>query len=467
MYNNKNRKKILVIGAGSSSFGLSTLAEILLSEELHGMELVLVDINVEGVEKIKKLADILNREWSANMKISATGNRKKALPNADYIIISIAIDREKCWKDDYEIALKYNISHYAENGGPGGFIHSARNISMFLPILKDINEFCPKAFIINLTNPMQRICNTIKEISGNNFVGVCDQLYFGYFILGTAFAKEIGAKLNKDPRFLWTDESLEYHFNMIDFSRKYFEIKAAGINHFTWMLDIKDKKTGKDIYDRARKKMKNLPNKFEPLTQKMFEIFDFIPVSGDCHISEYLPYVSDLSDGTFKKYDIQMYNFEWGNRMRENMWNDIEMMINGKKNIESLKSSVNEAITEEVALIVSSIEKDKNLYFDTVNILNNGSISNLPDNAIIEVPGIISKKGIKGIEIGKLPETIAELCRRQLILNDLTVQAVIEGDIKLVYKLFALDPMVNNLNTAINLADEYIKRNIKYLPTFQ
>jgi alpha-galactosidase/6-phospho-beta-glucosidase family protein len=62
---------------------------------------------------------------------------------------------------------------------------------------------------------------------------------------------------------------------------------------------------------------------------------------------------------------------------------------------------------------------------------------------------------------------LAELCNRQIILNDLTVQAVLEGNINIVYQIFALDPMINNLDAAVKLADEYVITNKKYLPTFQ
>ena len=460
------KKKIVVIGAGSSSFGLSTLAEIMLKKDLHGMELCLVDVNLEGVNKIRELAEILNQEWNSGMSIKATSKREEVLPEADYIIISIAIDREKCWKKDYEIALKYNISHYAENGGPGGFIHSARNISMFIPILEDINKLCPNAFILNLTNPMQRLCYAIYKLTNNKFVGLCDQIYFGFFIIGNAFADEIGLKIRKDPRFLWNDDALDYHFNAIKHTKNYFDIKAAGINHFTWLLDIRKKESGKDCYDLLRKKMEKLPATFEPLTQKIFKIFNYLPVSGDCHISEYLPYVSDLKSGTFKEYDIQMYSFKWGEKIRNEMWNNIDLHIRKEKDLDDLKHSLNEEITEAAARTISSIETNKNSYIDSANIPNKGNISNIPNGSIVEVPCITAGQGIIGLSMGDLPKTIAELCRRQIILNEMTLQAVIEGNIKLVYQLFSLDPMINNLNTAKKLADEYIRENKKYLTTF-
>jgi len=459
----KTRKKIVVIGAGSASFGLSTLAGIMRSKALHGMELALVDINTDSVNKIKKLAEILNEKWNANMKISATGDRKEALPGADYVVISVAIDREECWKSDYEVALKYNISHYAENGGPAGFIHSARNISIILPILEDINKLCPDAFLLNFTNPMQRICTAINKISNIKFVGMCHQMSIGYYILAVALAKEYGFDFHDKYKIKWTDKSVEATYQSSEKYKKNFDIKAAGLNHFTWMLDVRDKKTGEDIYPLLRKKISQLPPDFEPLTQDLFKIFNYVPVAGDCHITEYLPYTSDLSSGTFKKFDIQLYDLKWACRNRDRMWNNIEMMISGKKEIDWLKNT----ISERAEFIIAGIEKNSNLYESSVNIPNKGCITNLPDGAIVDVPGIITGSGIIGLAMGDLPKPIAELCNRQLILNDLTVQAVINGDIKLVYQLFALDPMINNLDTAVKLADEYIKENIKYLPSFQ
>ena len=158
-----------------------------------------------------------------------------------------------------------------------------------------------------------------------------------------------------------------------------------------------------------------------------------------------------------------MYDFKWSYRRRDKMWKDIEMMISGEREVDYLKN----ARSERAEIIIEHIEKNSNLYESSVNIPNKGCIKNLPDDAIVDVPGVITGNGIIGLAIGDLPKPIAELCNRQLILNDLTVQAVIDGNIKLVYQLFALDPMINNLDTAVNLADEYIKANIKYLPSFQ
>ena len=113
---------------------------------------------------------------------------RKLLPGADFVIISVAIDREACWEKDHEIALKYGIIHYAENGGPGGFFHAARNIALLMPVFRSIEELCPNALVLNFTNPMTRICTAAARYTKLKMVGICHQIDFGYMMAGRILA---------------------------------------------------------------------------------------------------------------------------------------------------------------------------------------------------------------------------------------------------------------------------------------
>jgi alpha-galactosidase len=464
---NKDRKKIVVIGAGSASFGLETLAGIMRTPTLHGMELALVDTNLEGATMIKKLAGILNERWGSNMKISATGDRKVALPGADYVIISFAFDREKLWKRDREIALRHGIHHHAECGGPGGFFHAARNISAMMPMMEDIKRLCPKAFILCYTNPMHRLCTAIHRLTDNPFTGVSHADGIGYFILGTIFAKDYGIKLKEDPGFYWTEEGIEYFEKIGDLGKELFEYKAAGMNHFTWMLDIRERGTDKDLYGRLRQKVRagEVPANFEPLTQELIKIFDYVPVESDNHIVEYLPNSSNLPTGMVNRYDIHLYDFDWSNRSRTRMWKSIEMMINGQKDVEGLKSER----SEKAEAVIEAMETNSGRYECCLNIPNRGSISNLPQGAIVQVPGIITSRGVIGMSMGELPKPIAALVGRAVLLNEMSVEAVIEGNMSTVYQAFTIDPNCSTLDlgTIRKLADEYVREYKEYLPTFQ
>ena len=119
--------KIVVIGAGSASFGENTLSALLRSKKLRGSTLALVDRNAKSLDIVHRLAKRLNAEWDAQFSLSAHAHHKEALEGAEFVVSAIEVGpREELWKSDFEIPLKYGLRQpYAENGGPGGFAHAA------------------------------------------------------------------------------------------------------------------------------------------------------------------------------------------------------------------------------------------------------------------------------------------------------------------------------------------------------
>ena len=134
--------KIVVIGAGSASFGENTLSALMRSKKLRGSTLALVDHNPETLEIVRRLAERLNREWDSGFLISAHHHHQEALNGASFVVSAIEVGaREGLWKKDFEIPLKYGIRQpYAENGGPGGFAHAARNLVPVMEIARDMEK---------------------------------------------------------------------------------------------------------------------------------------------------------------------------------------------------------------------------------------------------------------------------------------------------------------------------------------
>ncbi len=126
--------KITCLGAGSHSFGLSTLITLLQSEVLRGAEISLVDINQESLDLISELANWLNSEWGSGKVISSHSSHQNALNGSDFVISAIEVQpRERLWKKDFQLGNQYGLRQpYAENGGPGGFAHAARNVNTIL-----------------------------------------------------------------------------------------------------------------------------------------------------------------------------------------------------------------------------------------------------------------------------------------------------------------------------------------------
>ena len=192
--------KITVIGAGSASFGENTLSAIMRSKKLHGSTLALVDRNADSLAIVSRLADRLNREWDAQFKITSHTNHEEALPDSKFVVNAIEVGaRENLWKKDFEIPIKYGVRQpYAENGGPGGFAHAARNLGPIMHIAHHMEEACPDAWFVNFTNPMIRICDAVNRHSKIKAVGLCHQIYAGYVMVGVALAKDLGIEVPEE-----------------------------------------------------------------------------------------------------------------------------------------------------------------------------------------------------------------------------------------------------------------------------
>lgn len=457
--------KITVIGAGSASFGLNTLGSLMKSSVLRGSELALVDRNAETLQRVFSLAQRLNREWDAQMKLSAHTHHQDALPGTKFVVSAIEVPpREKLWRKDFEIPLKYGVRQpYAENGGPGGLFHAARNIGPVLEIAHDMEKACPDAWFINFTNPMVRICDAIHRYSSIKVIGLCHQIYAGYGMVGYVLSQELGIHIPEGPFSTHADPRYWHILGQI--ARQTVEvvdIKAAGLNHFTWIVDIRDKRTGEDLYPALRQGWEKVDPAIEPLTRRVFQAFGLMPVPGDEHLDEYLPWCSDPVTKPWEKYDLSLYDWDLAEKGREEEHRVISLMAEGKLDIEPLKEDRSEGALE----VIEAISGAQNLYQLALNLPNIGQIANLPLGAIVETPGILSGMGAQPVAVGALPEGVAELLRRELTVAKLCVDASVAGDRQLALQCLLLDPVITDLDLARLILEDYLEAYRQYLPQF-
>lgn len=457
--------KIVCIGAGSYSFGLTTLVSLLRCPTLKGSELVLVDRNEPHLEIMLSLVRWLNEVWESQMQISAYTHHHNALNNAKFVVNAIEVGaRETLWESDFQIPLKYGVRQpYAENGGPGGFIHAARNIMPILEIAWDMESLCPDALFINFTNPMQRICAALHRHSKIKVVGLCHQLGAGYAMVGKALAKDLD--ITVPPSFTSTHASPRYIPGMTATSLQALEkikITATGVNHFTWMLAVRDRKTGENLYPLFRQRWRELPESFEPLTRRVFDAFELFPIPGDEHLCEYLPWVSDPTTKPWEKYEIELYEWQQHSQEREDKWLELKKSTQEKTNPEEFVPSYSEGALE----VIENIQKDSDFLWEAVNIPNSGQIPNLPQGAIVELPGVLNAEGVTGMPVGAMPGGIVELLRREITVSHLTADAVMEGDRSLALQALLLDPVIRDMDIADRILADYLTAYKKYLPSF-
>ena len=457
--------KIVCLGAGSAVFGLSNLATIVRSERLRGSEIVLVDIDAAGLQTMTRLAHLMSESWDAEMHIWSTTDREEALPDADFVVASVQVGpRETVWELDWQIPLRHGVRQpYAENSGPGAFAHTARNAPLILAIAQDMERLCPDAWFLNFTNPMIRLTWIVERYTSIKVVGLCHQLYWAYGMAGAVLADRWGLVYPDDFHVHTNYDNADSLFKGIAQAVPRMDIKAAGLNHFSWVYDIRDQETGEDLYPLLRERwLKHFRPSFEPLSREVFEIFGLMPTAGDAHLCEYLQWTHDPVKKPWEKYHLTPQNWAGNRQRRADRWALVEAYLAGERSIDELKLAVSEGVPE----IVEAITFNDNAYHLQLNLPNHGLIPNLPDDAIVEVPGIISGMGIRGLNMPPLPEGIAELCRRELALSSITIDACISGDRGLALQALLLDPMVNDIDTARAILDDFLLTFAEYLPQF-
>ena len=432
--------RIVLIGAGSTNFGLGVIADFFKSEPLSGAEIVLYDINSSKLQNTLKIALAYKEKSNRNFEVSATTSIKEALTGAKYCLISIEVgSRFDLWDQDWKIPMQYGFNQiYGENGGPGGLFHSLRIIPPILEICGAIERYCPNAFVFNFSNPMQRICHAVSvKFPDLKFVGLCH---------------EIKSMQRQLPILMETGyDNIEY--------------EAGGLNHFSILLNVKYKNNGKDGYPIIREKFEefysNLVNDHEGFISQpgaergvFFEIFKhygYLPITTDSHLGEYIPWAYSVAD-----HQAILDFYENYKRKCLGFYNDTGAY-------EHFFDPQNHNRKEMVAAIIEHIELDSGYKINAVNLPNQNFINCIPDGIVVEIPAIVSKSGVHGCPLENYPAEFGSLLNLQTGVIQLTTQAAIQKSRKLAYLALLSEPVVDDaksaerlLNTMISVQNDHL-----------
>jgi alpha-galactosidase len=430
-------EKIAIIGAGSLQFGVGAVGSILDSETLRGVTICLHDISEEALDLTYKACDSAISTRKGDYTLEKTTNRKEALKNASFIINSIEVTpRFELLDMDFRVSQEFgNKQVTGENGGPGGLFHSLRIIPPILDICADIHNICPNAFLINYSNPMSRICLAIKrKYPSLKFVGLCHELEHFYPIL----SKILGIPIS------------------------HLEIKAGGLNHFGVILDIKHKDTGKDAYPDIRKNGPRVLRSIENgpylddgylLIAFILEKFHYIPYTCDSHYGEYIHWAWEQANIPATRKFIRDYEYilKWN-------FGRLKKLIERGKGAKFVQNDGERAIP-----IIEGILNDSNYVEPSVNIPNDGIITNLPLDLVVECPAIINKNGATGVKLGEYPKGLAALLRTQASVQDVLVEAILTKSKDMLLQALLVDPVIETYWQANHILNEMLKLQKKYL----
>jgi alpha-galactosidase len=416
--------KIVFIGAGSMSFGIPTFRDIFTCPELRGAVLSLVDINPENLERMYALAEKMNEVSGLKLRIEKTGNRRDVLPGADFVINSLAIERCELWKKDFQIPKKYGIRHcLGENGGPGALFFTLRTFPVIMDIIHDMEDLCPGAWFLNFSNPETRIVLGVNMYSRIKCIGLCHGIFMGQSDIAKIMGREY--------------ESIK--------------VRAAGMNHFQWILSIRDSKTGEDLYPQFREAEGKFDPAFRPYSRRMFRFFGLYPTCSDDHLGEYQAYGYEAGE--------HGYDFDWDEKDRLQMKTEIARILEGQKNAaEWLELSGEQAVN-----ILTSIHFNKPRRYPSAIVYNGGAIPQLPGDVAVEIPVSADADGVHKELVTGLPDGCVGALSMQVPAQRLSIRAAALGSRELALQALLCDPVINSSCAAEKILDELFEINRPYI----
>jgi alpha-galactosidase len=443
--------KITFIGAGSS-FTPSLLKDVLLSGIERG-EMALVDIDKRRLSAMTKLIKkLLEQHNLPGWKLSAATDRRQALPGSDYIINCIEVDGLPCVDADYDIPAKYGVDQcIGDTIGPGGIFKGLRTVPAWLGILRDAEDLCPNALILNYTNPMSILCLAAARTSSMNVIGLC------HSVQGT------GRLLSERAGVPFEEMAWE----------------CSGINHLAWFLKLEHK--GKDLYPLLKKKAKqdmegkpsNPKDKGDLVRKDMMLNFGYFITESSGHLSEYLPYYRKRN-ALKRKYCRARYEGE--SRFYANNWPQWRADADKKRrDMLSGKKPMNwERTWEYASWIIEAKEKDSpfRVHGNVPNTTGGAGplIANLSPDGCVEVACMVDRNGIHPTRPTALPAQCAAICESNMRVYDLAATAAIEKSREAATLALMLDPLtaaVCSPSEIRQMADDLFKAEKRFLKGYK
>jgi alpha-galactosidase len=437
--------RIAFIGAGSIGFTRKLVADLLAVPEFADVELAFTDINKRNLAMV---AELCRRDIARNglkTRITASTDRRAALRGAKYVFCVVRIGGLEAFQHDVDIPLKYGVDQcVGDTLCAGGIMYGQRGIAAMLDFCRDIRELAaPGCILFNYANPMVMLTWACNQYGGVRTIGLCHGVQNGHRDIATAF----------------------------NLPQKEIDIVCAGINHQTWYISAKH--GHRDLVPEMLAAFERHPvlSRTEKVRIDMLRRFGYFSTESNGHLSEYVPWYRKRAGEIKSWIDLSHWiNGETGGYLRVctegRNWFEAEF---GKGANGHQPLAYGLRTPEHGSFIIEGLETGR-LYRGHFNVPNQGIITNLPADAIIEAPGYVDRNGINLPRVGDLPLGCAAVCNASISVQRLAVEAAVHGDDKLLRQAFMMDPLVGavcNPPEIWQMVDEMLVAGARWLPQYK
>jgi alpha-galactosidase/6-phospho-beta-glucosidase family protein len=453
-----NGPKVAVIGAGSYFFGKPVIWNMVKSEILSGGTLVLVDTNPDTLKTMMDLAQRAIDATNSSTKVIGSTDRREVLKDCDFVVLSFS--EKNTWYRglDTKIAKRYGVTMCSSDTiGPGGIFRAMREIPEVLRVCRDVEELCPDAWVINFINPtsvlgiaMMRYAPNVKSFA------LCDGNHLPHILV--RYMRLAGVIEDNETQ---TPEMVED-----------FEFKIGGINHCVFMTKCMYK--GEDrlpffkkyleksfrMVEEGGQPFKSKPRYNYAYTLQLMDIYNAYPTSIS-HTKEYVPFFQGY--GVMPNTPEAIIPFDAYNRAAEmtKAWEKLEKLASGETPIEEFLSlDHGDHATDIIESMWGNLGKP---FF--INSANRGAITNMPDDAFVELECTVDmENGPQPKPFGEMPRGLLGLQMQVLDTHELTAEAAVTCDHKLLLRAMMTDPIVNNIGDAKMIIQELLEAEKDILP---
>jgi len=432
--------KIAMIGAGSVIFCKTLLNDILATPALADSEIALMNRTAPKLRLMEAFAKRMVKENELPAKITATLNRRKAIENADFVVVMIQVGGIDAFAIDYKIPMQYGVDQcVADSMGPGGVFRGLRTVPVLAGIAKDMEEVAkPGAIMLQYANPMAANCLALGMLTEVPFVGLCH---------GVQTTLDLIAGYCNVPK-----DEITYD--------------CGGINHMDWFLRLEHK--GKDLYPKLRKLIEKPEYyKNEKVRGEVFRHFGYFMTESTGHLSEYLPWFRKDKKALKRYCDEPSFGGETG--AYYTYCKTLAEKYAKHNPLEYESAKVENRSVEYCSYILEAVVTGRPFRF-MGNVRNDGFITNLPDGCCVEVPTFADDTGLHPTRIGALPPQCAAACQTNINVQTLAAHAGINADPEHIVQAVALDPLtgaVLTLREVREMCSEMLEAQRPWLPHFK
>lgn len=434
----KNNIKVCYIGGGSKLWARIFMSDLAVTEGLSG-EMALYDIDKEAAERNARIGEHINNNPKTKSKLQykVYDRLEDALDGATFVLLSILPGTFKEMRSDVHAPEKYGIyQSVGDTAGPGGILRAMRTVPIYEEFARKIKEICPKAWVINFTNPMSICMKVLYDVFPDiKAFGCCHEVFHAQELL-TVMLKELrGIKVHRSK--IYTD--------------------ACGINHFTWITAAKYEdidlmelipefidKFGEEGYFE-REGEDRFKFKYDPFAYgnkvkfDLFEKFGALAAAGDRHLAEFMPNNWYLKNPeTVKEWQFNLTTVDFREENQANQIADTIAMAEGRKEFEVVKS------TEEAVELMTAILGGETIV-SNVNMPNIGQMPQMPLGSIVETNCVFTSDSVIPVIAKPLPAGACNLVYRCCVNIDMTYEGIKERNLDKIYQAFANQPLCNSL----------------------